>query len=155
VQVVLQVLFEDIRVFWNPGFGPVHDPSDDFQFLVTRDYLDGILRLVTTGVLEFDVLMLSYGNRGPQGTPTPEEEALGLGVTTDSQTTSGYIVHWSMLDTLIANFKEAVAVGQFVDMHWKILQKAPHVKWYYTQTRVGKQRPGYSDIEGRFVDYTS
>ncbi len=37
------------------------------------------------------------------------------------------------------------------DQYWKLLQ--PTHKWYYFNQRIGIQRPGFSNIENKYVEY--
>jgi len=76
------------------------------------------------------------------------------------QTTTGYIVAAHYYDTLLANFKESLRAFEAggpcakfaLDQYWKRLQ--PVGNWYVVQPLFCMQRPGYSDIEQRTVDYT-
>lgn len=76
------------------------------------------------------------------------------------QTATGYIVAAHYYDTLLANFKEGLrefeAGGLYalfaLDQYWKRLQ--PRDNWFIVQPLFCMQRPGYSDIEQRVVDYT-
>jgi glycosyl transferase, family 25 len=76
------------------------------------------------------------------------------------QTTTGYIVAAHYYDTLLANFKEGLckfeAGGLYsacaLDQYWKRLQ--PKDNWFIVQPLFCMQRPGFSDIEKRTVDYT-
>ncbi len=75
------------------------------------------------------------------------------------QTTTAYVVASAYYDTLIHNFKEGLAgflrtndYGTYaLDQYWKRLQ--PNGLWYIVRPSVCTQRPGYSDIEKRIVDY--
>jgi glycosyl transferase family 25 len=76
------------------------------------------------------------------------------------QTTTAYVVSNQYYDTLLANFKESVALlqstGEYktyaLDQFWKRLQ--PAGLWYCVCPLLGIQRPGYSDIEQREVNYS-
>jgi hypothetical protein len=125
--------------------------EDDFTFLVDKPTLWALLQPVLEGAIDFDVIMLSYGNHGPQGEAPPGARALGLGHVFNSQTSSGYIVHSGFYDTLMSNFRESLETRSPLDMFWKKLQ--PISRWYYTLQRMGKQRLSFSDIEKRTVDY--
>ena len=108
----------------------------------------------------YDVLCLGYvvSEVASGKKPVREEVSADLDRIWPVQTTVGYLVHHGFYDTLIANFQEAarlhVATGNdqyCVDQHWRQLQ--PDSKWYCFRPRLGRQLPGYSDIEGRVVDY--
>ena len=76
-----------------------------------------------------------------------------------SQTATGYIVAAHYYDTLLANFKESLEgflrTGVYhtyaLDQYWKRLQ--PEGQWFLVRPSLCTQRPGYSDIEKRNVDY--
>lgn len=75
------------------------------------------------------------------------------------QTTTAYIVAAHYYDTLIANFKEGLEgflrSGRYaeyaLDQYWKRLQSVD--QWFLVNPSLCAQRPGYSDIEKRVVDY--
>ena len=77
------------------------------------------------------------------------------------QTTTGYIVKKHYYDTLLNNYREGLNKlirepgkhGLYaIDMYWKQLQKQDF--WYILTPLTVVQRPGYSDVEQRHVDYT-
>ena len=127
--------------------------EDDFECLVTSDELQSILSVIP---IEFDVVMLSYNLR--QSAPYNAT----FGKVIESQTASGYIVHSKFYDALIARLEEGVtrmerdpSPGNICtcinDQYWKTLQ--PTSNWLYSLRRIGRQRPSYSDLERRNVDY--
>ena len=75
------------------------------------------------------------------------------------QTTTAYIVNEAYYDTLLANFKEGLALYEStddyrtyaLDQFWKRLQ--PIGQWYIVQPNMGFQLPGYSNVEGKPVNY--
>ena len=77
------------------------------------------------------------------------------------QTAAAYVCKQHYYDTLIQNFEEAVRLLQTgvhpdrcaIDQHWKILQEKD--KWLYAHPTLGVQRPGYSDIQKVYTDYTT
>jgi len=79
---------------------------------------------------------------------------------TNCQTTTGYIVRQPYYDKLIKNFREGlnqlmknpVNKREYaIDMYWKQLQQVD--RWYIIIPLTVHQLEGYSDIEGRNVDY--
>jgi hypothetical protein len=77
------------------------------------------------------------------------------------QTTTGYIVRQHYYDKLIANFREGIKHlmknpenhREFaIDMYWKRLQKED--RWLMLLPLTVTQRPSYSNVEGRDVDYS-
>jgi GR25 family glycosyltransferase involved in LPS biosynthesis len=76
------------------------------------------------------------------------------------QTTTGYIVRQPYYDKLIKNFREGLNQlmknplnkrEYAIDMYWKHLQQVD--RWYIIIPLTVHQLEGYSDIEGRNVDY--
>ena len=120
--------------------------EDDFQFVRPKEEM-------SLPAEPWDVIMLS-GSVIRSVTYQKEYDRV-----LDAQTASGYAVHRRFAPTLLANFREGIALlrrtrdaPQFaVDMHWKILQ--PVSNWFVYRPKFGLQRPGYSDIEGGYVDY--
>lgn len=81
-------------------------------------------------------------------------------VTTNSQTTTGYIIRKSFIPILLINFKEGLEKYlktkkeiYCIDIHWKIVQQN-YTFIYYLKTFV-IQYPNYSDIEKKNVYYCS
>lgn len=70
---------------------------------------------------------------------------------TDAQTTSGYLVHSHYFSTLINNFQQCVDSQNFIDMYWKKLQAEG--RWFIFKQKIGYQRPSFSDIENKVVNY--
>lgn len=125
--------------------------EDDFQFLINRKEYDEILSNLPS---DYDVVMLSYNMIHCE----PFNEMFGKVI--EVQTTSGYIVHSRFYDKLISNWEYALSLlkenphtyAQYeLDQYWKKLQ--PSSNWYYSLKRVGFQRPSFSDLERRNVDY--
>ena len=77
----------------------------------------------------------------------------------DAQTATGYLVAAHYYDTLLANFRESLegflrtgTYGTYaLDQYWKRLQ--PTGQWFLVRPGLCTQRPSYSDIEKRVVDY--
>jgi GR25 family glycosyltransferase involved in LPS biosynthesis len=129
--------------------------EDDFTFLVSqKQFEDEIAQLMESGIY-YDVCMLSY-NLMKSGDISGCDFLLKV---VEAQTTSAYIVREHYYDVLIelceknipllANTREAWNYA--IDVCWKILQKKDN--WVCMKTRIGKQRAGYSDIMGKYVDY--
>jgi glycosyl transferase family 25 len=100
---------------------------------------------------KFDVIVLS----GTYVDSNKESHRLN-----SCQSTTAYVVSNQYYDTLLANYKEGVALlestGEYktyaLDQFWKRLQ--PVGLWYCVRPLLGFQRPGYSDIEKRVVNYS-
>lgn len=128
--------------------------EDDFQFIVDRDTLDRVFRAFQTHGFTYDVLFLAYNLMG-------QHMLLDhiRGRATCVQTASGYIVHRRYYDTLIHHLEEGLEkliethdpTRYTNDQYWKSLQ--PIHEWYFMRPRIGIQRPSYSDIECRHVQY--
>ena len=127
--------------------------EDDFMFVVTKEVFEQEIRTFFDLHIPYDVLMISYNLRNS----APYNATVCR--TLDVQTTSGYIVHNRFYDTLIQNFKEGleqlIHTGRHwdfaIDQYWKRLQ--PDSEWFCMNRRIGRQRPGFSDLAKRFVSY--
>jgi GR25 family glycosyltransferase involved in LPS biosynthesis len=123
--------------------------EDDFEFLVSKEIftenINTLFQQVNNG-LDFKVVMLAYNAINRSEIPNNTL----LDITTESQTCSGYLVNSKYFDELIQCWEHGVQLyaitGQewiyCCDQYWKNLQKE---KWYLFKTRLGKQRPGFSD----------
>jgi hypothetical protein len=78
----------------------------------------------------------------------------------NAQTTTGYIIKQAYYDTLLQNIRTGISglllyqnpKVYAVDIYWKRLQKMDH--WLILLPLAVVQRPDYSDIEHRQVNYT-
>lgn len=122
--------------------------EDDFEFLVTKEvFLETLKQIFKPDHLDFKVIMLAYNalNRSPCNSSDILE------LTTNAQTTAGFIVNGAYYDELINCWERGVTMFKNTGQHWnyacdqcwKELQKE---KWFITKVRIGKQRPGYSDL---------
>jgi glycosyl transferase family 25 len=127
--------------------------EDDFQFIVDKATFERQMAAFLESGLPYDVIMLSYH----QGKQEPFNEVVSKAL--ETQTTAGYLVHRRFYDTLIDTWREGlsklVETGEHwtyaLDQYWKKLQ--PGAQWFCLIPRIGCQRPGYSDLAGRHVDY--
>jgi hypothetical protein len=127
--------------------------EDDFYFVVDKETVTREISAFFALEIPYDVVMLSYG----YDVSAPFNNVVDRAV--NAQTASGYLVHRSFYDTLLHNLKEGsaqlIATGRHWDyandQYWKRLQ--PITNWYCFKTRLGKQRPSYSDISEKFVHY--
>lgn len=135
------------------GWDSVLILEDDFQFIVDRATLDRQMTAFFDAGLPYDVLMLSYHE--VKQTPFHEVASKVL----EAQTAAGYVVHRRFYDTLLETWREGLAklieTGEHWkyanDQYWKRLQ--PEAQWFLLIPRIGYQRPGYSDLAKRHVDY--
>ena len=128
--------------------------EDDFMFTVDKETVEEQCKLFFENVKDYDVWMFSYNTMKAE-----DCQYTFLQKVLDSHTASGYLVHENFYDTLIENFETAVNKLKegfqhwlySIDQYWKILQKTS--SWYQFKTRIGKQRPSYSDISERDANY--
>ena len=142
---------EVLKLARDRGYPSVLVLEDDFECIVPKETFDDILANLPE---DYDVVMLAYNLM--RGEPFNDR----FGRVLDAQNAAGYIVHARMYDRLIANLEDGLrmyldhpAIHWLYqnDQVWKALQ--PESRWYYTTVRVGRQRPGYSDLAGAFRDY--
>ena len=77
-----------------------------------------------------------------------------------AQTASAYLVNSAYYETLLTNFRESLHLFEVSndgpkhahDQYWKKLQSNDN--WFVVIPSLMQQRPGYSDIERKVVDYT-
>ena len=128
--------------------------EDDFMFLVSKEEFEDKLNKFFDRFREFDVCMLSYNIIQDEIVPETNEIKRVI----DAQTASGYIVNNHYYDKLIELYEKYIPILEQTGIHWlyandqiwKQLQKQD--KWYYFTTRIGKQRPSYSDNSKCFTD---
>jgi len=133
------------------GYESVMIFEDDFKFVVSKEeWMQLIARLPKS----YDVVMMGYNKIEP----TPYDDTFVR--VHGAQTTSGYIVHSRFYDKLIARWEEGAELFKqnphldwvyLLDQYWKPLQRM--FEWYAFKTRIGVQRPGFSDLAGQFVEY--
>jgi glycosyl transferase family 25 len=127
--------------------------EDDFQFLVSPTEFQSLLSEFFSSGIEYDVVMLSYNIQRQE-----PHNAL-LGKVLEAQTASGYLVHKRFYNTLIQNLEYHLPLLESTGAHWLHLNDQcwksiqAEAKWYYFTTRIGKQRPSFSDLSNRFMDY--
>jgi GR25 family glycosyltransferase involved in LPS biosynthesis len=128
--------------------------EDDFTFLVSHEEFATQLHDFFSLNINYDVCMLAYNI-------IQFEEIASVDVVNKvivAQTASGYIVNRHYYDILINLFKKAIPLlfttrehwNYANDQIWKTLQ--PQDNWFYFKTRIGKQRPGYSDNCDKYCD---
>lgn len=130
--------------------------EDDFEFIVNKFDLNMLLNYFFTSDYYklYDVMMLSYNMISSFDIGNQY-----VGKVLCAQTASGYLVNGSYIDNLCNHISKNTSVFTHTGSHWlyandqcwKTLQLTD--KWYYFKHRVGKQRPGYSDLAQKFVDY--
>jgi len=140
--------------------------EDDIQFLANREYIDTCIQQF----LSSDADILCLGNNSLGILPYSQD----LLRSTDIQTTSSYIIKRKFRHILLDTWKDALVSRKnndnkkyeekltslnlricedylALDQAWKILQK--DYIFVIPKKKVLKQRSGYSDIMGKYVDY--
>ena len=140
-----------LRIAKERGYPRVVIFEDDFEFLVSPEEYRNILANLPE---DYDVVMLSYDLQRSE----PYSDRFGRVL--EVQSASGYVVSSKFYDTLLSTWDTAIERFEehpychwlyINDQSWKPLQ--PNSRWYYSTTRVGKQRPSWSDLSQAFVDY--
>jgi glycosyl transferase family 25 len=129
------------------GWGNVMIVEDDF---VWKNFEAGAPVLTELLTKPYDVIVIG-------GTYVMCDSTYRLA---SCQTTTGYIVQRGYYDTLLANYKEGLDLLQktnaynvyALDQYWKRLHKTGN--WRVVQPTLCAQKPGYSDIEKRVVNYS-
>ena len=128
------------------GYKNVLILEDDFTFLVSKDTFEKQLSVFFNDQIDYHVLMLSYNLH--KHVSTDYEYIFKI---LNVQTASGYIVNQSYYDTLINLYEYAMPLLESTRQHWIYANDViwnrliPQDKWFVFVTRIGKQRPSYSD----------
>lgn len=127
--------------------------EDDWECIVSPvEFHESLTKFMELGC-PWDVLMLSYHIN--QSVPHNDIVCKVL----DAQTASGYIVHQTFYQTLIDLYETAMVTLEQTRAHWIYAndqiwkQLQPTANWYAFVTRIGRQRPGYSDNAQDHVNY--
>eukprot|EP00927_Polykrikos_kofoidii_P077769 TRINITY_DN74682_c0_g1_i1.p1 TRINITY_DN74682_c0_g1~~TRINITY_DN74682_c0_g1_i1.p1 ORF type:complete len:313 (-),score=64.46 TRINITY_DN74682_c0_g1_i1:26-964(-) len=129
--------------------------EDDYFFAVSPQELANRLNSVLKHLdNNWDVLMLG-DNSYRQLTATPDLEGVGLMQTKAAWCSEAYLVGSEFRKKLVDTVERLMQAGyqEPFDTLWTRLQARDESKWYVFRPRVGKQEPGFSDIEGKPVDY--
>lgn len=126
--------------------------EDDFTFIVEPDILNKNLANFFDLNLNYNVAMLGYHLQISE----PFNELLGYA--REAQTASSYLVNGNYTNTLINCLSEGARELAITGKHWLYIndqywKKLQNEGWYYFMTRIGIQRPGFSDCAGGFRDY--
>lgn len=127
--------------------------EDDFMFLLDREGVDQQLNAFFDLNIPYDVLMFGFAIVKSE----PYNNVVCRGI--DVQSATGYLVHSRFYDVLIDTFRKAIplliSTGKHWlytnDQSWKCLQ--PTSQWFCMNVKLGRNRPGYSDLGGCFIDY--
>jgi len=128
--------------------------EDDFQIEINYHKAKKLINKLIN--IDFNVIMLSYHMPAIKINNIRDNIADVI----NGQTTCGYVVKRSYIQTLILNFEDSInklLKSCNLDIHsldqwWKKLQTHQN-KFYCSIPRIGKQRDGYSDIANCNVSY--
>ena len=136
--------------------------EDDFDLLRQWNDFVNDFNLMQSNRLDWDALLFA-GTSTIAYTEAPK----GLARIIESQSTCGYLVARGYVPQLLRCFsKSIVMLEKFrdsaprvqwtdrfaIDQAWKNLQRTD--RWYIFTPALGHQRPSYSDIEQKTVDYS-
>lgn len=128
--------------------------EDDITFLNPSLFIQNLNNFFSSRV-DFDVLLIAGNNMGVFD--VVNENCVKI---THCQTTTGYLVKNNYLDTLIENYENGIKfflentkLNDFyaIDQYWSVLQQKD--KWYLLTPLTVTQRPDYSDIEKKNINY--
>lgn len=147
----------------------VHDTApyclileDDFDLTRSWSEFIEIFNKVVEQRLDWDVLLLM----GTAVLAVPEPH-LNIARIIEAQSAAAYLVQRRYVPQLLGcfadcvphlekmrsiNLRDFVTSRHAIDQAWKFLQRRDH--WYILSPSLGRQRPSYSDIEQKHVDYT-
>jgi len=129
--------------------------EDDFTFKHDQKTTFDVLNNFWNSGKQWDVLMMSGNIR--KYAPTDHKNIYKV---TDAQLASGYSVNKNFLPILLNNYQDGInqlsklekrRSELCLDIYWKVLQ--PKSNWFVLYPKIGCQRPGFSDIENRDVNY--
>ena len=134
--------------------------EDDFDFLSNKSLEEFCNEFQRINPKEWDMILFS----GVVCKDEPSNYSF-LRRISDLQTSSSYILTREYAPVLLTNMKEGAEaldvyfkgtgriIGDYcLDMYWKSLQKKD--RWFVSEPILGCQRPSYSDIQKKDVDYT-
>ena len=133
------------------GYESVMIFEDDFMFTVSKEEWESLINKLPSS---YDVVMMSYNII----LAYPHDDTFDT--VSEAQTASGYIVHSRFYDCLISRLEEGSQQLMknpelhwiyINDQYWKGIQ--PQYQWYAFKTRIGVQRPSFSDLAEKDVDY--
>jgi GR25 family glycosyltransferase involved in LPS biosynthesis len=144
MKIALERQYENILIF-----------EDDFTFLVNKEVFEKEIQQIFENNVNFDVVMFSYNIKKSQEDP----QYPFLKKIINASTASCYLVNGKYLPKLINLYEEAIPLLEQTKMHWEFANDVVWCKlmevdnWYATNTRVGIQRPSYSDNSKEFMDH--
>ena len=126
--------------------------EDDIWFQAPEQTIQSVSNLMAS---KWDVMLLGANIAPPYFKINNECMSVR-----NAQTTTGYIIKQAYYDTLLQNIRTGISgllmyqnpKVYAIDIFWKKLQKLDH--WIILLPLSVVQRPDYSDIEGKQVNYT-
>lgn len=128
--------------------------EDDITFLNNNVFINSMNNFLSSNI-DFDVLLIAGNNMAPY--QRINEFCVKI---KKCQTTTGYLVKQHYYDKLIENIEEGISklsmnlnrLDDFaIDQYWNKLQLVDN--WYLLTPLTVTQRPDYSDIEKRIINY--
>lgn len=127
--------------------------EDDVMFLTPKDTYDKLDRVLKSN-LNWDVIILGGYNKRPH--KNINEDVVRVN---NCQCANAYLLKKEYYKTLLENFKESEENLNknkkeniyAIDQNWKKLQKKDN--WYLLKNSKVVQRPSFSDIENKNVNY--
>jgi glycosyl transferase family 25 len=128
--------------------------EDDITFLNPMLFIQNLNKFFSSEI-DFDVLLIAGNNMGVFN--VINENSVQV---THCQTTTGYLVKSNYFDTLIDNFRVGIQLLcqninlrdiYAIDQYWSKLQQKD--KWLLLTPLTVTQKPDYSDIEKRVINY--
>lgn len=120
--------------------------EDDFTFLVSNEEFENQLTNFFNLNIDYDVCMLSYNLKRYENTSHNF-----IVKVLEVQTASGYIVNKKYYSKLIDLYETNIPLLEQTRKHWIYAsdqiwkQYQEEDNWFCFLTRIGRQRPGYSD----------
>ena len=144
-----------LKIARERGYKNVLILEDDFTFLVSKEEFERQLQIFFDSKIEYNICMISYNLRKHEEI----KEIDFLWKILEVQTTSGYIINSNYYDTLIDLYEWSMPLldstkqhwNYAIDQVWKCLQ--PKHAWFCFKTRIGKQRPSFSDNSDSYANY--
>jgi glycosyl transferase family 25 len=138
------------------GYKNVLILEDDFEIEVSPAEFEAALSRLFLEQPVFDVCMLAYNMRSSE----PLEGGGDLvGRVVFAQTASAYIVQAHYYDDLIRLYEWAMPLLEATMQHWvyanDIVWRGSQAsgRWLYFLRRLGRQRAGFSDNAGQYMDH--
>ena len=146
---------EIVKLCKKRGYKNVLIFEDDFEFLVSKEYLNNLLDIFYSNIKTYSLILL-----GTNSSIFKDTKYKGIYNIQHSQTASGYIINESIYDKYIEIVEKSIVnliktknrPRYAIDIAWKVLQNE-HSYSFNKIKRIGQQRESFSDIECRNVNY--